>query len=221
MCWHVVGSNLQPWSYYSGHLEDIKSQQTVTVQAQPPGETDNKRVKLHKCSILGILWKNSCAWPDSNVCVTTNLSNPPFLPLPPPSDPSSQIPPPTHLSSHSLLLSSHYTNPLHHPAILSSIPHPHLPTLPADGEHELTSDDGSTLSQSLSLTQSLQSTPAKEGITQRERKRDFFFRAIFTALLCVFEIRCVFLCVCVQRLNYCAIILYCTNDSSCKNSPPV
>ncbi|KAE8300779.1 Gamma-adducin Adducin-like protein 70 [Larimichthys crocea] len=32
----------------------------------------------------------------------------------------------------------------------------------SDGEHELTSDDGSTLSQSLSLTQSLQSTPAKE-----------------------------------------------------------
>ncbi|CAN9510097.1 unnamed protein product [Ophioblennius macclurei] len=31
-----------------------------------------------------------------------------------------------------------------------------------DGEHELTSDDGSTLSQSLSLTQSPQSTPAKE-----------------------------------------------------------
>ncbi|XP_051940139.1 adducin 3 (gamma) a isoform X2 [Hippocampus zosterae] len=30
-----------------------------------------------------------------------------------------------------------------------------------DGEHELTSDDGSTLSQSLSLTQSPQSTPAK------------------------------------------------------------
>ncbi|XP_033966435.1 adducin 3 (gamma) a isoform X1 [Pseudochaenichthys georgianus] len=34
--------------------------------------------------------------------------------------------------------------------------------LPADGEHELTSDDGSSLSQSLSLPQSLQSTPAKE-----------------------------------------------------------
>ncbi|XP_068582856.1 adducin 3 (gamma) a isoform X3 [Cebidichthys violaceus] len=33
---------------------------------------------------------------------------------------------------------------------------------PNDGEHELTSDDGSTLSQSLSLTQSPQSTPAKE-----------------------------------------------------------
>ncbi|KAK1886872.1 Gamma-adducin [Dissostichus eleginoides] len=33
---------------------------------------------------------------------------------------------------------------------------------PSDGEHELTSDDGSTLSQSLSLTQSPQSTPAKE-----------------------------------------------------------
>ncbi|XP_037326758.2 adducin 3 (gamma) a isoform X2 [Pungitius pungitius] len=33
---------------------------------------------------------------------------------------------------------------------------------PGDGEHELTSDDGSTLSQSVSLTQSLQSTPAKE-----------------------------------------------------------
>uniref|UniRef100_A0A8P4G6V2 Adducin 3 n=1 Tax=Dicentrarchus labrax TaxID=13489 RepID=A0A8P4G6V2_DICLA len=32
----------------------------------------------------------------------------------------------------------------------------------SDGEHELTSDDGSTLSQSLSLTQSPQSTPAKE-----------------------------------------------------------
>uniref|UniRef100_A0A1A8RPE6 Adducin 3 (Gamma) a n=1 Tax=Nothobranchius rachovii TaxID=451742 RepID=A0A1A8RPE6_9TELE len=32
----------------------------------------------------------------------------------------------------------------------------------SDGEHELTSDDGSSLSQSLSLTQSLQSTPAKE-----------------------------------------------------------
>ncbi|KAI3352961.1 hypothetical protein L3Q82_019533 [Scortum barcoo] len=31
-----------------------------------------------------------------------------------------------------------------------------------NGEHELTSDDGSTLSQSLSLTQSPQSTPAKE-----------------------------------------------------------
>ncbi|XP_077426574.1 adducin 3 (gamma) a isoform X1 [Vanacampus margaritifer] len=31
-----------------------------------------------------------------------------------------------------------------------------------DGEHELTSDDGSTLSQSLSLTQSPQSTPAKD-----------------------------------------------------------
>lgn len=31
-----------------------------------------------------------------------------------------------------------------------------------DGEHELTSDDGSTLSQSLSVTQSPQSTPAKE-----------------------------------------------------------
>nr|XP_057921194.1 adducin 3 (gamma) a isoform X2 [Doryrhamphus excisus] len=31
-----------------------------------------------------------------------------------------------------------------------------------DGEHELTSDDGSTLSQSLSLTQSPQSTPAKQ-----------------------------------------------------------
>ncbi|CAK6953300.1 Hypothetical predicted protein [Scomber scombrus] len=33
---------------------------------------------------------------------------------------------------------------------------------PNDGEHELTSDDGSTLSQSMSLTQSPQSTPAKE-----------------------------------------------------------
>ncbi|XP_033966665.1 adducin 3 (gamma) a isoform X2 [Pseudochaenichthys georgianus] len=33
---------------------------------------------------------------------------------------------------------------------------------PSDGEHELTSDDGSSLSQSLSLPQSLQSTPAKE-----------------------------------------------------------
>ncbi|XP_036953987.1 adducin 3 (gamma) a isoform X1 [Acanthopagrus latus] len=32
----------------------------------------------------------------------------------------------------------------------------------SDGEHDLTSDDGSTLSQSLSLTQSPQSTPAKE-----------------------------------------------------------
>ncbi|XP_030599448.1 adducin 3 (gamma) a isoform X1 [Archocentrus centrarchus] len=32
----------------------------------------------------------------------------------------------------------------------------------SDGEHELTSDDGSTLSQSLSVTQSPQSTPAKE-----------------------------------------------------------
>ncbi|XP_016890854.1 adducin 3 (gamma) a isoform X1 [Cynoglossus semilaevis] len=32
----------------------------------------------------------------------------------------------------------------------------------SDGDHELTSDDGSTLSQSLSLTQSPQSTPAKE-----------------------------------------------------------
>ncbi|KAK7930127.1 hypothetical protein WMY93_006522 [Mugilogobius chulae] len=32
----------------------------------------------------------------------------------------------------------------------------------SDGEHELTSDDGSTLSQSLSVTQSAQSTPAKE-----------------------------------------------------------
>ncbi|XP_069570705.1 adducin 3 (gamma) a isoform X1 [Brachyistius frenatus] len=32
----------------------------------------------------------------------------------------------------------------------------------SDGEHELTSDDGSTLSQCLSLTQSPQSTPAKE-----------------------------------------------------------
>ncbi|KAF3687414.1 Gamma-adducin Adducin-like protein 70 [Channa argus] len=32
----------------------------------------------------------------------------------------------------------------------------------SDGEHELTSDNGSTLSQSLSLTQSPQSTPAKE-----------------------------------------------------------
>ncbi|XP_029356732.1 adducin 3 (gamma) a isoform X1 [Echeneis naucrates] len=32
----------------------------------------------------------------------------------------------------------------------------------SDGEHELTSDDGSTLSQSVSLTQSPQSTPAKE-----------------------------------------------------------
>ncbi|CAB1452406.1 unnamed protein product [Pleuronectes platessa] len=32
----------------------------------------------------------------------------------------------------------------------------------SDGEHELTSDDGSTLSQSLSLTQSPHSTPAKE-----------------------------------------------------------
>lgn len=49
-----------------------------------------------------------------------------------------------------------------------------LPTLPADGEHEheLTSDDGSTLSQSLSLTQSPQSTPAKEGITHPERERE-------------------------------------------------
>ncbi|XP_074542153.1 adducin 3 (gamma) a isoform X1 [Halichoeres trimaculatus] len=33
---------------------------------------------------------------------------------------------------------------------------------PSDGEHELTSDDGSTLSQCVSLTQSPQSTPAKE-----------------------------------------------------------
>ncbi|XP_034094970.1 adducin 3 (gamma) a isoform X1 [Gymnodraco acuticeps] len=33
---------------------------------------------------------------------------------------------------------------------------------PSDGEHELTSDDGSSLSQSLSLPQSPQSTPAKE-----------------------------------------------------------
>ncbi|KAM7009511.1 adducin 3 (gamma) a isoform 2-T6 [Tautogolabrus adspersus] len=32
----------------------------------------------------------------------------------------------------------------------------------SDGEHELTSDEGSTLSQCVSLTQSLQSTPAKE-----------------------------------------------------------
>ncbi|KAM7418799.1 hypothetical protein PAMA_016094 [Pampus argenteus] len=35
---------------------------------------------------------------------------------------------------------------------------------PSDGEHELTSDDGSTLSQSLSITQSPQSTPAKEDL---------------------------------------------------------
>lgn len=38
----------------------------------------------------------------------------------------------------------------------------HPPPL-ADGEHELTSEDGCTLSHSVSQTESAQSTPAKEG----------------------------------------------------------
>ncbi|XP_030599491.1 adducin 3 (gamma) a isoform X3 [Archocentrus centrarchus] len=42
----------------------------------------------------------------------------------------------------------------------------------SDGEHELTSDDGSTLSQSLSVTQSPQSTPAKEKVCPSAEGQD-------------------------------------------------
>lgn len=99
-----------------------------------------------------MLCQSSCAWPDSNMCVTTNLSNSlTSFSLHPPPQPLIPLTPAVVL----LLQSSPPPcNPLIPPS-----------PLPADGEHELTSDDGSSLSQSLSLPQSLQSTPAKEGIT--------------------------------------------------------
>lgn len=124
------------------------------------------------------------------VCVLPLICQPPH---PTPSGPF--IPIPSNLSSHSPLLSSLYFHPLHPATILSSNPHNlpppgPVPTLPADGEHELTSDDGSTLSQSLSVTQSPQSTSAKEGITHSQT--ELFFRMSFTVLLFDFNVRRVF-----------------------------
>lgn len=120
---------------------------------------------LQQTSILRILCESSCAWPDSNMSMLLLISPTSS----PPSTPSSQIP-------STAPFTPHPTYPCCCPT--TSILSPLTP-LPADGEHELTSDDGSTLSQSLSVTQSPQSTPAKEGITHN----DWLFRVDITALL--------------------------------------
>uniref|UniRef100_A0A8C7NXD3 Adducin 3 n=1 Tax=Oncorhynchus mykiss TaxID=8022 RepID=A0A8C7NXD3_ONCMY len=91
----------------------------------------------------------------------------PFNPHPKPS------PPPHPLTPYSHPFNPHpKPSPPPHPLTPYSHPfnpHPKPSPTPADDEHDLTSNDASTLSQSLSQTQSPQITPAKEGITQRER----------------------------------------------------
>lgn len=110
-------SGIQPLSYSSGHCEDIKAQQNVTVRVQPPGQADNKGVMALwqpndlQTRILEILWKSSCAWPESNMCVLPLISqtpSPSHSPTPTPLltlHPKSCLRPPT----------SHPTHPCCHP----------------------------------------------------------------------------------------------------------
>lgn len=56
----------------SVHISGILRLKTIL---QPPGESHDKRVRMNRQGFLEMLCQSSCAWPDSNMCVTTNLSN--------------------------------------------------------------------------------------------------------------------------------------------------
>lgn len=114
---------------YNRMLQCRLTHQETTNEWWHSREPDEQQIR-----ILEMMCKSSCAWPDSNMCVLPLISRTP--PPPPlhsltfwPSIPIPHTPPPQPLNP---LLSSHYFNPLHHPAILSSIPHtPTTPTTPS------------------------------------------------------------------------------------------
>ena len=139
---------------------------TVRVLAQLQETLKTNQLGYSKSLRIRIFW-NYCVKADVHGLILTSVL-PLISQLHPQSDPSSQIPPLPPPISHPTQPCCHPTASIlcNSPTIFSSTPRP---TLPADGEHDLTSDDGSTLSQSVSLTQSPQSTPAKEGITHSQR----------------------------------------------------